>query len=281
MKYRHACHAGNFADVTKHVALVATLSRLAQKERPLFLLDTHAGRGRYDLGSRATAPEAAGGILRLAGSLAPDAPAPVARYLAIVRQYNAADGPLSTYPGSPLVAAALLRAQDRAALCELAPAEAERLRSEFRGDGRIGVHCRDGFEAIAALLPPREPRGLLLVDPPYEETEADYARVTAGLASASARWPQGTLAAWYPIKQGAVAARFLRGLAATGLRRLLAAELCIHPDDSRAGLNGSGLAFVNPPWQLDLDLRESFAYLHGALAPRGGGRWRVQTIAGE
>lgn len=281
MKYRHACHAGNFADVMKHVALVAVLARLTQKERPLFLLDTHAGRGRYELGSGDTAAEAAGGILRLAALGDTGLPAAVARYLGIVRQFNAAGTPLATYPGSPLIAAALLRAQDRAAFCELQPGEAQQLRREFRRDARIGVHCRDGFEALRALLPPREQRGLLLTDPPYEEPEAEFARVADALAEASARWPQGTLAAWYPIKQGAVAARFLRGLAGTGLRRLLAAELCIHPDDSRAGLNGSGLVFVNPPWQLDDDLRDALGCLHRALSPQGAGRWRVEQIAGE
>lgn len=278
MKYRHACHAGNFADVVKHVALAAALARLAAKERPLFLLDTHAGRGRYDLRSRDTAAEAAGGILRIAAQAA--APEPVARYLEIVRSFNAPDGPPDCYPGSPLVAAALLRAQDRAAFCELEPPEADRLRAEFRGDARIGVHCRDGFEAIRALLPPREQRGLLLIDPPYEDA-ADFGRVAQALSEASARWPQGSLAAWYPIKQGEVAARFLRGLARSGLRRLLVAELCIHPDDSRAGLNGSGLALVNPPYRLDADLHEALPWLHRALAPQGAGRVRVEEIAGE
>jgi 23S rRNA (adenine2030-N6)-methyltransferase len=280
VKYRHACHAGNFADVAKHVALVAALLRLAQKERPLFLLDTHAGRGRYDLGSRDTAPEAAAGILRLASQAGPDAPGAVARYLDIVRGINDA-GVLQSYPGSPLIASALLRAQDRAAFCEVQPVEAERLRLLFRGDARIGVHCRDGFEAVRALLPPREKRGLVLIDPPYEETEADFARVGEALTEASARWPQGSLAAWYPIKQGAVAARFLRRLADSGLRRLLVAELCIHPDDSRAGLNGSGLAFVNPPYGLDTDLREALPHLHRALSPQGAGRTRVELLAGE
>lgn len=280
MKYRHACHAGNFADVCKHVALVATLVRLGEKDRPLFLLDTHAGRGRYDLDAPGTAGEAAGGVRRLADPAGPGTPAPVARYLGILREFNAG-GAIREYPGSPLIAMALLRAQDRAAFCEVMPAEADRLRAELRRDARAGVHCRDGFEAAGALLPPREKRGLLLIDPPYEETEADFARVAAALAAAAARWPQGTLAAWYPIKQGAVAARFLRGLVESGLRRLLAAELCIHPDDSRVGLNGSGMVFVNPPYRLDADLDQALPWLHRALSPQGAGRTRVELLAGE
>lgn len=280
MKYRHSCHAGNFADVVKHVTLVAAFTRLAQKERPLFLLETHAGRGRYDLASRDGAAEAAGGILRLAAQ-APAAPAAIGRYLAIVRQFNESAAPLRCYPGSPLIAAALLREQDRAAFCEIVATEAELLRGEFRRDPRVGVHCRDGFEALKALLPPREKRGLVLIDPPYEETGADFARVAQALAETSARWPQGTLIAWYPVKQGVVSARFHRQLVDVGLKRLLAVELCIHPDDSRAGLNGSGLVIVNAPYRLDQDLEAALPALHRVLSPAGAGRTRVALIAGE
>lgn len=277
MKYRHACHAGNFADVVKHVALVATLARLAQKERPLFLLETHAGRGRYQL----EGGEAAGGILRLASAALRQPPAAIARYLGIVRQFNGAGVPPACYPGSPLIAATLLRPQDRAAFCEIVATEAGLLRREFRRDARIGVHCRDGFEALGALLPPREKRGLALIDPPYEETDADFARVTAALVETSARWPQGTLIAWYPIKQGVTTARFHRQLVSAGLKRLLAVELCIHPDDSRAGLNGSGLVIVNAPYRLEGELAEALPVLHRVLSPAGAGRTRVALIAGE
>ncbi|MBX3704433.1 MAG: 23S rRNA (adenine(2030)-N(6))-methyltransferase RlmJ [Steroidobacteraceae bacterium] len=277
MKYRHACHAGNFADVVKHVALAATLARLAQKERPLFLLETHAGRGRYQL----EGGEAAGGILRLASAALRQPPAAITRYLGIVRQFNGAGVPPACYPGSPLIAATLLRPQDRAAFCEIVATEAGLLRREFRRDARIGVHCRDGFEALGALLPPREKRGLALIDPPYEETDADFARVTAALVETSARWPQGTLIAWYPIKQGVTTARFHRQLVSAGLKRLLAVELCIHPDDSRAGLNGSGLVIVNAPYRLEGELAEALPVLHRVLSPAGAGRTRVALIAGE
>ncbi len=266
----------------KHVALTAALMRLTEKPRPLFVLDTHAGRGRYDLASRDGAAEAAQGILRLAAGIPAGAPACMTRYLGLVRDCNdGSDGPPRRYPGSPLIAAMLLRPQDRAAFCELTPTEAELLRGEFRGDARIGVHCRDGFEALGALLPPPQARGLVLIDPPYEEQEADLSRVADALAAASRRWPQGVLMAWYPIKQGAVAARLQRRLLEAGVGRLLVAELCVHPDDSRAGLNGSGLAIVNPPWLLDRDLGDAIPRLHAALAPDGAGRTRVLQIAGE
>ena len=279
MKYRHAFHAGNFADVMKHVALTAALLRLTDKDRPLFLLDTHAGRGRYEIDARSG--ESAQGIGRLEAAK-PEASHPaLTRYLAIVRGMNPDSGALRAYPGSPLIAAALMRPTDRAAFCELLPGEADALRQEFRGDARIGVHCRDGFEALGALLPPQEKRGLALVDPPYEAQEDDLAQVADALAATVARWPQGVLMAWYPIKQGAIAARLHRRLEAAGVRRILVAELCIHPDDSRAGLNGSGLVTINPPWRLEEDLRALLPVLHAALAEGGAGRTRVALLAGE
>lgn len=279
MKYRHACHAGNFADVMKHVALVAMLARLTEKDRPLFLLDTHAGRGLYDLASKDSAAEAARGILKLAAATPAQLPAVVARYMEIIRSFNAADGGrLRWYPGSPLIAAALLRAQDRMAFCEVQPVEARHLRHELRGDARVGVHERDGFEALGALVPPHEKRGLVLIDPPYEEQETEFVRVAEALAATALRWPQGVLMAWYPIKQGVVAARLHRRLRDAGVEQLLVAELCVHPDDSRAGLNGSGLVVLNPPWQLDADLRQAIPFLHGVLAPDGAGRTRVALL---
>jgi 23S rRNA (adenine2030-N6)-methyltransferase len=278
VKYRHAFHAGNFADVMKHVALVAALLRLTEKDRPLFLLETHAGRGRYDLEDAGR--EAERGIARVATAGIEAAHPALARYLAIVRGLNEG-GPILAYPGSPLIGAALLRPGDRAAFCELQEPEAEALRREFRGDARIGVHLRDGYEALGALLPPAAMRGLALVDPPYEETESDFARVAEALIAAAARWPQGVLMAWYPIKLGAVAARLQRRIVAAGAKRVLAAELCIHPDDSRAGLNGSGLVTINPPWKFEQDMQAILPALHAALAADGQGRFGVVRLAGE
>jgi len=278
VKYRHAFHAGNFADVTKHVALVAALLRLAEKDRPLFLLDTHAGRGRYELGAQGGESEHGIGRLVRASLAAPHAA--LARYLAIVRGMNPG-GKLRAYPGSPLIVAAMMRAGDRAAFCELQGPEADALRREFRGNARVGVHLRDGYESLRALVPPPEKRGLVLIDPPYEETDEDFARVADALVSASARWPQGVLMAWYPIKQGWIAARLQRRLAEAGVKRILVAELCIYPDDSRAGLNGSGIVTVNPPWRLEDDLRQLFPSLHAVLADGSSGRTRVALLAGE
>jgi 23S rRNA (adenine2030-N6)-methyltransferase len=278
VKYRHIFHAGNFADVTKHLALVAALLRLAEKDRPLFLLDSHAGRGRYEL--PAGGGEAAEGIGRLLAARTQTGHPALARYLGIVAGLNPGSA-LRAYPGSPLIEAALMRPADRAALCELQAMEANALRQLFRGDPRMAVHERDGYEALGALLPPPEKRGLALIDPPYEEQDGDFSRVAEALIATAARWPEGVLMAWYPIKQGAIAARLHRRLLAAGLRRLLVAELCVHPDDSRAGLNGSGLVTVNPPWRLEEDLRQLLPALHAALATGDSGRTRVERIAGE
>jgi 23S rRNA (adenine2030-N6)-methyltransferase len=177
-----------------------------------------------------------------------------------------------------------MRANDRAALCELERGEASALRAEFRGDARIAVHERDGYEALKALVPPREKRGLVLIDPPYEQPD-EFEKIHAGLLAALERWPAGAFAVWYPIKHGDAAARFVARMAANGHRRQLVAELCARPDDSPVGLNGAGMLFVNPPWQLDRQLAEAVPWLHRRLlAPVPGaapGRWRVDWTVTE
>lgn len=275
MNYRHAYHAGNSGDVLKHLVLLAVLETLQRKDKPLFYLDTHAGRGLYDLDSEAArrSSEAAGGILALAG--AHDLPALARRYLSLVRGFNP-DGQLHLYPGSPAIAAAMLRPGDGAALCELQPDEAAALRRLFRSDPRVSVHERDGYEALRGLLPPRQGRGLVLVDPPYERREAEYDLVVAALDLAGERWPQGCIAAWYPIKRQEDADRFVARVAASGREAILAVELTTRPADNRAGLNGSGMVLVNAPWQLDQELARTLPSVHAALAPDGTGAARVQ-----
>lgn len=274
MNYRHAYHAGNFADVLKHVTLVAALDHLGQKPSPYFYLDTHAGRGHYPLSGIETqrGGEFRGGILRILDT--PGAPAPVARYLSLVQDLGLENGQLTAYPGSPRLALACERAEDRAALCELEPFEAEALRAELRRDGRAAVHLRDGYEALGALLPPREKRGLVLIDPPYEDPK-EYDRLRGALESAYARWPGGVYLVWYPIKHGGADGRFLERMAATGIRRQLVAELCVERDDSPTGLNGAGMLIINPPWQIDERLALALPWLHAQLAAPHRGRWRV------
>ncbi len=244
MNYRHAFHAGNEADCLKHAILVWLLRALARKPKPFFVLDTHAGTGRYDLhGEEATRTgEAARGILRLLA----DPPAALADYLGVVRS-------LTPYPGSPAIIAALLRPGDRAVACELHPEDHAALRRNLGHDPRIGVHLRDGYEAVGAFLPPPERRGLTLIDPPYEAAD-EYDRVIAALRTAQARFPGGTVAAWYPIKHRAPVRALHAAVRAAGLRDVVAAELWLREPLDPARLNGSGLLVRNPPYLFEAEI---------------------------
>lgn len=282
MNYRHAFHAGNFGDVLKHVVLVALLTHMTRKDKPLFFLDTHAGRGRYDLDAPASARsrESDRGIRRLAA--ATGLPPLVERYIGVVRAFDPANAAgIRHYPGSPHIAAALLRPDDRAALCELEPTEAGALRGEFFADPRFAVHRRDGYEALGALLPPRERRGLVLIDPPYETRQQELRQVAKALAASHRRWPQGVYAAWYPVKRSGPIDAFHDSLLAAGLPRLLAIGLAVHPQDSEVGMNGAGMIVVNPPWQVDEELASGLPAVHRALAAPGSGGSRVEWLAGR
>jgi 23S rRNA (adenine2030-N6)-methyltransferase len=272
MNYRHAFHAGNFADVFKHTLLLGLLDALGAKVAPYCYVDTHAGGGRYDLGSPEASKtgEHAQGIGRLLD--APGLPAALARYVALVRASGArADGTLLHYPGSPLIAAQAMREQDRAIVCELHPDQAAALRSTLRGDRRFAVHCRDGYEALKALLPPAQKRGLVLIDPPFEAQGGEFAHIERALAAAFTRWPAATFAIWYPIKQRIAIAPFHRWLHAQAPGGVLVAELMLHPENSPLRLNGCGLALANPPWHFDAAVREWLPPLAHLLAQGPGG----------
>ncbi len=280
MNYRHAYHAGNFADVVKHVALIAVLDHLGRKASPYFYLDSHAGRGSYLLTAAETARagEYRAGVLRVLEAAAP--PPAAARYLDLVRELGLEGSLLVAYPGSPRIALACMRLEDRAALVESQPREAEALRAELRGDHRAAVHERDGYEALLGLVPPREKRGLVLVDPPYEQPD-EFDRVFQSLCAALRLWPAGIFMAWYPIKHGGAAGRFLARMQASGIRRQLQVELSVQREDTPVGLNGGGLLIVNPPWQLDERLTVALSWLHARLAPDGRGRARVAWLVPE
>jgi len=275
VNYRHAFHAGNFADVHKHVVLLALLERLKQKPKPLFYLDTHAGRGSYDL--RAEDATRGGewreGIARLVGR--PIRSADLLRY---VQATHAADALPTRYPGSPLVALGTLREGDRAVLIEQQPAEAQALKQATQGRRNVAVICGDGYAALKAYLPPRENRGLVLIDPPYE-ADTEFADAERALRSGLARWPNGVFALWYPIKAGAQSQRLNAALQASGLRKLLRLELTVRPADSLIGLNGSGLVIANPPWKFDGDMTPALEELHAALEANGSSS--VTWLVGE
>ena len=271
MNYRHAFHAGNHADVLKHVVLLASCDALTAKPAPCFALDTHAGRGLYRLDddtARRTG-EASGGIARLQ---APRTPA-VARYMQAVADCRAAHG-AAAYPGSPWLLAHALRAQDRVACCELQPDEARALKANFSGDPRVAVHARDGYAALRALLPPhvggeRYARGLVLVDPPYEAQLAEFDQARDALAEGLARWPQGCFALWYPIKDARTLRPFMRRAASLPARSALRCELHVRPADSPLRMNGSGMLVFNAPWKLQDALRPALAELRDALGEEG------------
>ncbi len=270
MNYRHAFHAGNFADCTKHALLLWLLRALARKPAPFAVLDTHAGAGRYDLSAEAERTgEWRAGIARLLH----DPPPPLADYVALVE----AEG---LYPGSPAVARATLRPADRLLCCELHGEDAAALRRCFAGDAQVAVHARDGWDALRALLPPSGiKRGLVLIDPPFE-APGEHARVAAALATVAARFPTGVAAAWYPIKHRAP----VRALheAVGGVRNVVAAELWLREPTDPARLNGNGLLVRNPPFRW----AEEWPPLLAALLERlGGGEpgegWVAKRVTDE
>ena len=273
MNYRHAFHAGNHADVLKHIVLLALLDALKKKDAPFFVLDTHAGRGRYLLAapeSRKTG-EADAGILKLMGEA--KMPEVVERYLRAVEANNPV-GALIAYPGSPLLVAQALREQDRLAACELQPDEATALKELFAHDARVAVHARDGYGAIKAMLPPKLgsmkfARGLVLIDPPYEVQDNEYPQIIGSVREALERWPQATYAIWYPIKLRRSLQPFFRKAAALPGKSVMLAELQVRPDDSPLRLNGSGLVIVNPPWKFDQQLAPALPVLKAALGETG------------
>ncbi len=280
MNYRHAFHAGNFADVLKHAVLLGLLDALTRKPRPLCYLDTHAGRGLYALddGPARRTGESGGGIARLYA--ARGLPPLLRRYLEAVRACDAGTPP-ARYPGSPWLALHALRPEDRAVLCELQPREADALNAALGGDPRVHVHRRDGYEALPALLPPDEKRGLVLVDPPYEAQDAEFAAIQRALAAALVRWPQGTYAAWYPLKLTRTREPFWRWLRGCAARQVLAVELAVRPENSPLRLNGCGLALLNPPWRFDQTLAAALPALARLLGEDGQGGWRLQWLRHE
>ncbi|MDR3387089.1 MAG: 23S rRNA (adenine(2030)-N(6))-methyltransferase RlmJ [Rudaea sp.] len=279
MNYRHAFHAGNFADVFKHVIMIGLLESLKAKQAPFCYIETHAGSGRYDLRGVAASKtrEYENGVLRLFGATRLGSQLHI--YLNLVRALNAtAPHELSVYPGSPLIASLLLRDQDRAALCELQQEEAAQLKRLFAGDARIGVHHRDGYTALPGLVPPKERRGVVLIDPPFEAQDDEFRAIETAFAAAYARWPTGIYAIWYPIKLRQQTLPFQRWFSRHRIPKTLCAELLLHPDNSALRLNGCGMIIVNPPWKFDQQLAELLGSLREHLAQGRFGQQRVEWL---
>jgi 23S rRNA (adenine2030-N6)-methyltransferase len=282
MNYRHGFHAGNFADVLKHVALLELMRLLTAKDRKLFVLDTHAGRGGYDLGGEQAvrSGEWRDGIAQL---LAAEAPPPaVQRYIKAARGYDRKFGTggemLAHYPGSPRLIRPLLRAGDRCILCEAHAGEAALLRREFAGDKAVEIRASDGYAALKALLPPPERRGLILVDPPFERSD-EFPRAAHALAGALRRFATGVYALWYPLKDEAAVA-LLRAAIADMAPRALDLELTLVRPLPEEGLHACGMVVINPPWTFDESLRVALAWLARTLRRDASGQGSLRWLAG-
>lgn len=277
MNYRHHYHAGNYADVFKHALLLLLIRAMQRKEKGFLYLDTHAGRGGYDLSvpsvlpdGRAREPEFPAGIGRLWG--AKGLPAPLNDFLELVRRFNDRNGAtgdeLKFYPGSPWIAKLLLRSQDRMALCELRPDDAEALEFEFARESRVQVQVSDGYTGLKALLPPVEKRALVLIDPPFE-TKREFADIAKGLKAALQRLPGAVIAVWYPITERARTDEFHRALLELATPALFA-EINVAGPESALKMKGCGLLVLNPPWQMDREIRAILPVLKEKLAIDAG-----------
>jgi len=278
MNYKHIYHAGNFADVAKHVGLVYCLGALQRKEAAFFALDSHAGRGYYDLQAPEAqkSGEAERGIQRLIET-GLDA-APLSDYFAAVRARRGKR--LAHYPGSPALIAGGLRPQDRALFVELMPAEARAAEREIESLGRIRTEIGDGYAALKAFLPPEERRGLVLIDPPYESLD-ELKQMLQAFAEAYRRWPSGIYLMWYPIRSASQRSMVHARFEALRIPKMLFADLAIHPDDAGIGLAGSGLMMVNPPYGADEYLAEAYSAIHRRIAAPGTGYVEVARLTPE
>ena len=280
MNYRHAFHAGNFADVMKHMILTRLIEYLKLKPGAFRVIDTHAGLGRYSLtGDEAKRnPEWKDGIARLLKAELPAKPkALIQPYLDVVASENQ-NNTLARYPGSPLIARKLFRPQDRLSALELHPKDARELGKHFEGDIQARVTALDGWLALNAYVPPKEKRGLVLVDPPFEEP-GEWERIVDGFAKAHKKWATGLYALWYPMKEPREVSRFAKDLSATGIKRILRVELLIEREVA-GKLYGSGMIVVNPPFVLEEELRTILPALVKALGNAGASH-RIEWIRGE
>jgi 23S rRNA (adenine2030-N6)-methyltransferase len=281
MNYRHAYHAGNFADVLKHVTLCRVVVHLKEKPAAFRVIDIHAGAGLYDL----TAAEAnktgewRNGIGRLwKATLDAEVRALLVPYFEAVAEHNPS-GTLKIYPGSPEIARCLLRPQDRLIACELEPGAAAALARNLRGDARAKALAMDGWTALTAFVPPKERRGVVLLDPPFEQPD-DFDRLAQGLERAHRKWATGIYILWYPLKEAAKTVAFGRRLGRAGIPKMLRMELVVAPAGDTK-LRGAGLLIVNPPWRLQNELKRLGPALAAVLGREGKGQFMVDSLAGE
>jgi 23S rRNA (adenine2030-N6)-methyltransferase len=278
VNYQHIYHAGNFADIAKHVGLLYCLEALKRKDSAFFVMDSHSGRGVYDLQApeaRKSAEAERGIQLLIEKSIGAAA---LRDYFNAIRARKGKR--LARYPGSPALIAASLRSQDRALFVELKPAEARAAAREVESLGRIRTEIGDGYAALKAFLPPEERRGLVLIDPPYESLD-ELKNMLRAFAEAYLRWPTGIYLIWYPIRSAAQRSMVHQRFEALDIPKILYADLAIHPDDAGVGLAGSGLMLINPPFGADEYLRDAYSAIHEGIAAPGSGYVEVDRLTPE
>jgi 23S rRNA (adenine2030-N6)-methyltransferase len=282
MNYRHGFHAGNFADVFKHVLLTRLLIYLGRKDAPFRVIDTHAGEGAYDLSSEEAerSGEWRAGVARLAGAEMD------ASLRDLLSAYLDAVGPLdedgrpALYPGSPLIARRLMRRNDRAIFCELRPDAFETLQARFARDKSVKTILIDGYKGLSAFTPPKERRGLVLIDPPFEQ-RGEFRAMFEAFRDAHRKWPTGIYALWHPVKDIAETSAFHADLRASGVRRVLRLELSVaHPREGER-LRRTGLIVINPPYIFEEEARAILPFLAERLAQGEGAAFEIEWLAGE
>lgn len=288
MNYRHQFHAGNFADVWKHALMLPLIRGMQRKGKGFLFLDTHAGRGSYDLAAASYGdslerkPEHPLGVGRLWN--AQDLPPALQDYVSLVKQFDKSRGNLAAelrfYPGSPWLARMCLRPQDRLALCELHVDEHAALADEFTRERKVSVHPLDGYTAIKAMLPPLEKRALVLIDPPFEE-KSEFTRIVGAIDEGLRRMPSTTFAVWYPLTERARVDDFFAQLRGVQIPACFSAELTVAGENSPLKMRGCGLLVVNPPWQIDVELQPIIGGLGKRLAQEPGGEGRLTWLVRE
>lgn len=268
LSYRHSFHAGNHADVVKHIVQSLILDALKQKDKPFVYHDTHSGVGRYDLQDERSEKtgEYKDGIAKIWQQQ--DLPTEIQSYLDAITALNKGDV-LRYYPGSPQVARAQIREQDRMVLTELHPNDFPLLLQEFRGDRQVKMFKEDGFARLKASLPPKERRGVVLIDPPYE-LKHEYMDVVNAIKDSYQRWATGTYAIWYPVVYRENITKMIKGLEKLGIRKILQIELGVAPDSDERGMTASGMIVINPPWKLESQMQAILPWLQQAIAPETG-----------
>ncbi|SKA18587.1 23S rRNA (adenine(2030)-N(6))-methyltransferase RlmJ [Photobacterium toruni] len=278
LSYRHSFHAGNHADVVKHIVQSLILDALKQKDKPFVYHDTHSGVGRYDLQDERSEKtgEFKQGIARIWSR--DDIPTEIATYIDAIKALNNNDE-LRYYPGSPKVARAQIRDQDRMVLTELHPSDFPLLLQEFRGDRQVKMYQEDAFARLKASLPPKERRGVVLIDPPYE-LKHEYQDVVKAIKQSYQRWATGTYAIWYPVVYRETIDNMLQGLKDLNIRNILQIELGVEPDTEERGMTASGMIVINPPWKLASQMEQILPWLQHAIAPNHG-HYKIEWVVPE